>query len=85
MGAGRKDTGITGAGGLSQLLSVLPVYVAVRGVEGNTRVRSRQKLASSPHEMNKVRGMDGASSSLKHIITYILSGCSKDNKNQKRR
>lgn len=73
MGTERKDTGITGAWGLSQLLSALPVYVAVRRVEGNSRVRARQKWASSPHEMNKVRGMDGASSSLKHISTYKLS------------
>lgn len=72
-----------------ELLGLIPTAVCVPNLSemslGNSRVGGCQKWASSPHEMNQVRDMDGASSSLKHISAYKLSDCSKDNKNEKRR
>lgn len=45
----------------------------MRAVEGNRGAGSREKWAASPHEMDQARGMDGASSSLKHMSTHNLS------------
>lgn len=45
----------------------------VRGVEGNSRAGTREKWVPSPHEMDQVKGMDGAFSTLKHISKYKLS------------
>lgn len=72
-------------------LRVIPVVACgpslalpMRRVE---KQQSEEKEAPSPHEMNHVRGMDGDSSSLKHIITYLCkaSSCSKGKKNQRTR
>lgn len=66
-------------------LGLIPAAVCVPNLSawdksgGKQQSEKQAEMGFSAHEMNQLRGMDGASSSLKHISTYKLSGCSKDN------